>query len=76
MTNSKQQMAVDFLVEKMLTQDWYTYKSLEYINQSKEIEKEKMIDFACLCMFGDKNVGINLRNDFVRKYNEIYGGGE
>jgi hypothetical protein len=38
MTNNKQQMAVEWLVEKMLTQDWYTYKSLEYIKQAKEME--------------------------------------
>jgi len=38
MTNNKQKTAVDWLVEKMLTQDWYTYKSLEYINEAKEME--------------------------------------
>jgi len=38
MTNNKQQTAVDWLVEKMLTQDWYTYKSLEYIKKAKEME--------------------------------------
>jgi hypothetical protein len=35
------QTAVEFLVKKMLNQDWYTYKSLEYINQAKEIENQK-----------------------------------
>jgi len=38
MSNNKQKTAVDWLVEKMLTQDWYTYKSLEYINEAKEME--------------------------------------
>jgi len=38
MSNNKQQTAVEWLVEKMLTQDWYTYKSLEYIKKAKEME--------------------------------------
>jgi len=47
MENNKQQTAVDWLVEKMLTQDWYTYKSLEYIKKAKEMEKEqKEISYA------------------------------
>ena len=39
----KQQTAVDWLVEKMLNQDWYTYKSLEYIEQAKAMEKEQIL---------------------------------
>ena len=35
------QTAVDWLIEKMLNQDWYTYKSLEYIEQAKEMEKQQ-----------------------------------
>ena len=40
------QTAVEWLEEQMLNQDWYTYKSLEYIEQAKEIEKQQIID-AC-----------------------------
>jgi hypothetical protein len=36
--------AVEWLIEKMLNQDWYTYKSLEYIEQAKEIEKQQIKD--------------------------------
>jgi hypothetical protein len=43
MENNKQKTAVDWIVEKMLTQDWYTYKSLEYIKQAKEMEKKQII---------------------------------
>jgi hypothetical protein len=39
-----QQTAVEWLVEKMLNQDWYTYKSLEYIEQAKAMEKEQIMD--------------------------------
>ncbi len=40
----KQQTAVEWLVEKMLNQDWYTYKSLEYIEQAKEMEEEQRVE--------------------------------
>ena len=36
--------AVEWLVDKMLSQDWYTYKSLEYIKQAKEMEKQQIIE--------------------------------
>jgi hypothetical protein len=38
----KKQTAVEWLVEKMLNQDWYTYKSLEYIQQAKEMENRQL----------------------------------
>ena len=41
MSNNKQS-SIDWLVEKMLTQDWYTYKSLEYIKQAKAMHKEEI----------------------------------
>lgn len=36
--------AVEWLVEKMLTVDWYTYKAAEFIEQAKEMEKEQIMD--------------------------------
>jgi hypothetical protein len=38
--------AVEWLVEKMLSQDWYTYKSLEYIKQAKEMEIKQAHEYA------------------------------
>ena len=43
MSNNKQS-SIEWLVEKMLTQDWYTYKSLEYIKQAKAMHKEEIIN--------------------------------
>jgi hypothetical protein len=40
----KKQTAVEWLVEKMLNQDWYTYKSLEYIQQANEMFEQQIID--------------------------------
>jgi len=54
MSNNKQQTAVEWLVEKMLTQDWYTYKSLEYIKQAKEMEKEQAQAYAAFCVGCDR----------------------
>ena len=42
--------------------------------QAKEMEKQRTISFALLCMLSKQDVHINLRNDLVRKYNETYGG--
>jgi hypothetical protein len=44
MSNNKQS-SIDWLVEKMLTQDWYTYKSLEYIKQAKAMHNEEVSKF-------------------------------
>jgi hypothetical protein len=38
----------------MLTQDWYTYKSLEYIKQAKEMEKEQAQAYAAFCVGCDR----------------------
>jgi len=66
MENNKQQTPVDWLVEKMLTQDWYTYKSLEYIKQAKEIEKERMIQFA------QSYAVIHCMGDITKNADEFY----
>ena len=47
--------ATEWLVEKMLIVDWYTYKSLEFIEQAKEMEKQQIIKAAASAyedMFG------------------------
>jgi hypothetical protein len=36
--------AVEWLVEKTLTTEWHTYKSLEFIEQAKEMEKQQIVD--------------------------------
>ena len=73
MSNNKQS-SIDWLVEKMLTQDWYTYKSLEYIKQAKAMHKEEIIEFAINFTYGTKRVGESIKKDFIKLYNETYGG--
>jgi hypothetical protein len=50
------------------------YRLRELFEQAKEMEKQRTISFALLCMLSKQDVHINLRNDLVRKYNETYGG--
>jgi hypothetical protein len=70
MTNNKQQTAVEWLHEiaKQREPDKFDWQ------QAKEMEKQRTISFALLCMLSKQDVHINLRNDLVKKYNELYGG--
>ena len=70
MTNNKQQTAVEWLVEKMLNQDWYTYKSLKFIEQAKEMEKEQIIE----AFKHGELPPLFVNFDAEQYYNETYGG--
>ena len=69
------QTAVEWLVEKMLSQDWYTYKSLEYIEQAKAMEKEQlkqlMWDLTEIDM-AKSNKGLIIDNRFDTYWNETF----
>jgi hypothetical protein len=76
---SKQQTAVDWLIEQLQkTRDWQ--RVINEVNQSgssvrdvikeaKEMEKDQMIDFAY--DFSDELIR---RGDLINAYNETYGG--
>jgi hypothetical protein len=67
MSNNKQQTAVEWLVEKMLTQDWYTYKSLEYIKQAKEMENQQSQLYATFCLGCiNKNLPVIKFEDWIK----------
>jgi hypothetical protein len=68
MRNNKQS-SIDWLVEKMLTQDWYTYKSLEYIKQAKAMHKEEMVN----SILDNRNITSQVTfKDAVQYYNEKF----
>ena len=72
MSNETKQTAVDWLLN-----EWPVLNSQLpqwLIEQAKEMEKEQLIDFAIKCMFNSDDIGSNLRNHFIQKYNETYGG--
>ena len=69
MSNNKQS-SIDWLVEKMLTQDWYTYKSLEYIKQAKAMHKEEIVDAHNRGIWAEPKPF----DDGEHYYNETFGG--
>lgn len=76
MSNNKQS-SIDWLVEKMLTQDWYTYKSLEIIEQAKAMHKDEHSNTWDKSVDDYKKRGGNdMRHwvDFDDYYNETFGG--
>ena len=79
MTNNKQQTAVEWLVKELNQKinfipldKWDMIRDI--IQQAKEMEKEQMIDFAVEFTYGTKRVGEPLKKDFIKLYNETYGG--
>lgn len=76
MNNEKQKTAIDFAFEKLANQGLLIYK--EYTNlvayqEAKEMEKQKMIDFA----FNALKIADNTMNGYVdvdKLYEQTYGG--
>jgi hypothetical protein len=44
----------------------------EDFKQAKAMEEENTINFALQHMFGITDVGINLKNKYVKKYNDTF----
>jgi len=63
------QTAVEWLFDQYVNKSIIT---IEDIEQAKEMEKEQMIEFGIQYMFGRTDIGSNLRNDFIQKYNETF----
>jgi hypothetical protein len=61
--------AVEWLFDQIENEGKCIY---EVIKQAKEMEKENTINFAIQYMFGRTDIGSNLRNDFIQKYNETF----
>ena len=85
MTNNKQQTAVEFYLSKIfdiIGDDILDKLSIEQINkihdlslQAKEMEKERMIQFAKHCL--DKALDLDVRTAYSQVeqyYNKTYGG--
>ena len=91
MSNNKQQTAVEWFIKELEQKGFpwvdtegvnrihFTIDTWDYLDIKKEsnkMHKERMIDFALLCMFGTVDVDIDVVKEFVKKYNETYRGGE
>jgi hypothetical protein len=75
MNNETNKTSVDYLWN-LIPPDIQNYiiKQFNGYEKAKEMEKEQIIDFAIKCMFNSDDIGSNLRNHFIQKYNETYGG--
>jgi hypothetical protein len=77
--DNKQQTALEqfaiALYEKGLligNGDWMQ----DVLQEFKEMEKEQTIEFAINYTYGTKRVGASLKEDFIKLYEQTYGGCE
>jgi hypothetical protein len=77
MTNNKQQTAVEYLVEQLFPKA-LSVEQHYHIEQAKEIEKERTINFTEDWYFNGPLLGegIDVKNTIEQHFNETYGGGE
>ena len=79
MSNNKQSSSIDWLVKELNQKidfipmnKWDEIK--EVIEQAKAMHKEEIIEFAINFTYGTKRVGESIKKDFIKLYNETYGG--
>jgi hypothetical protein len=75
MNNNKQQTAVDKIVTLLNKKGFAPVLTEEEIKFFKEMEKERMIQFAKQCL--DKALDLDVRTAYLqveKYYNETYGG--
>jgi hypothetical protein len=82
MNNETKQTAVEWLIDQMFKQGYFdgnkplTFTNLDHLQQqAKEMEKERMIQFAKQCL--DKALDLDVRTAYLQVenyYNETYGG--
>jgi disulfide oxidoreductase YuzD len=81
MTNNKQQTAVEWLIEQLHRKyggNDFFWTNMDEIEQAKEMEKERTINFTEDWYFNGPllGVGIDVKNTIEQHFNETYGGGE
>jgi hypothetical protein len=79
MTNNKQQTAVEWLAEIIRFANKELYAEMfEAIEQAKEMEKERTINFTEDWYFNGPllGVGIDVKSTIEQHFNNTYGGGE
>jgi hypothetical protein len=73
--SNKQQTGVEYLVEQLFPKA-LSVEQHYHIEKAKEMEKEQTIEFAINYTYGTKRVGASLKEDFIKLYEQTYGGGE
>jgi hypothetical protein len=78
MTNNKQQTAVSWFLDQLLKDGYIKRLPVLQLQQAKEMEKERMIEFADNyvdnCVIPNDNMAIPTIMDVPNYYNETYGG--
>jgi hypothetical protein len=74
MTNNKQQTAVEWFANQLSFTQRAIYNGV--IEQAKEMQKQQTIEFAAEYTYGTKRVGAPLKEDFIKLYEQTYGGGD
>ena len=70
MGNNKRINVVDWLQSIELERDL----TLADWNKAKAMHKEEIIEFAINFTYGTKRVGESIKKDFIKLYNETFGG--
>ena len=87
MTNNKQQMAVEWFAEKTFNQiellkhlcineEQFLNNMLFFREQAKEMEEERMIQFACDVFDKNYKTDASFKDTANHLYQQTYGGGE
>ena len=74
---NKKQSSIDKFVQQLKRKGLLITEDSEYIVaylEAKAMHKEDMIQFAIKCMFNSDDISSNLKNYFIQKYNETFGG--
>lgn len=77
MKNETKQTAVDFLMDKLFDPSMMVDEQLKWFEQAKEMEKQRMIEFARLYVKSDSiycGGEFDIEKDAEHFYNETYGG--
>ena len=72
----KKQTAVGWLEQEFIVLQNYSVNELGLFVKAKEMEKQQTMDFAAEYFYGTKRVGARLKEDFIKLYEQTYGGGE
>jgi hypothetical protein len=81
MTNNKQQMAVEWFFHKVMTfyvpDDLEEFEMfMEIVQQAKEMEEERMIQFACDVFDKNYKTDASFKDTAKHLYQQTYGEGE
>ena len=77
MSNNKQssvEWLINFITEDHMIKAKSLKEWLEAFEQAKAMHKEEIIEFAINFTYGTKRVGESIKKDFIKLYNETFGG--